>query len=324
MLCTLIWDVYTNADRISVLTAMRKLLARKSADWSRKGVYAYWVPETRELLYVGLSSNLPQRFAEHNGLITHSGGNKLKKINQWFSEHERLGFTLLIQGAAVQILEEVRRLDPTIGVEAKRLTHIAEGQLIELHKREYGRWPPWNDVGGAVQGSEWARPTARSVIKLLSAADQSLFVARRTLRELVEDKRALQWEALLHAVRMHALMELHEMDFAYAADRQETVEKMMRVLMLIDGKLIDDLSPADERIRAWVVRFAAVRDRSAERMEHLARLQEVSVETPHQSDRAVAGFLTGFMSLDADEYNARLAASIIEHGYLDETPKLPQ
>jgi hypothetical protein len=322
MLCTLIWDVYTDADRVSVLAAMRRLLPRTSPDWSRKGVYAYWDPDTRELLYVGLATNLPQRFAHHNNLIAHSGGNKVEKINEWFSAHDRLGLTLLIQGAAVQILEDVRRMDPTIGAEAKGLTRIAEGQLIELHKQEYGRWPPWNDVGGSIQGGEWAQPSGRSVIRLLSAADDSLFVARRTLRELVKDKRALQMEALLHAVRMQALKELHGMDFNYGTDRQENVDKIMRVLMLIEGKLIDDLSSVDGRIREWVARFADPRSMAAERAEHLDRLRDIDAEATHDADRAVAEFLAGFMSLDADEYNARLAASILEHAYLDEQPNL--
>jgi len=229
MLCTLIWDTYTDADRLGVLAAMRRLLPRNSRDWSRKGVYAFWDPDTRELLYVGLASNIPQRFAQHNGLIAHSGGNKSNQINQWFSAHGRLGVTLLIQGAAIQILEDVHRMDWMLGADAKGLTQIAEGQLIELHKQEYGRWPPWNGVGGSIQGSEWARPSERSVIKLLSAADESLFVARRTLRDLVEDKRALQIEALLHAARMDAQRKLHGMDFDFGNDQQENVEKIMRV-----------------------------------------------------------------------------------------------
>jgi hypothetical protein len=322
MLCTLIWDAYTDADRVSVWAAMRRLLPRNSRDWSRKGVYAFWDPDTRELLYVGLASNLPQRFAQHNELVTHSGGNKSKEINQWFSAHDRLGFTLLIQGAAVQILEDVHRMDWMLGAEAKGLTQIAEGQLIELHKQEHGHWPPWNGVGGSIQGSEWARPSERSVINLLSAADESLFVARRTLRELVEDRRALQMEALLHAARMNALQKLHGMDFQFGNDQHENIEKIMRVLLLIDGKLIDDLSPADDRIREGVARLTDPAAAAAERIEHLARIQDVAAGTTDDRDRAVAEYLAGYMTIDADVYNARLAADIIERGYLDEKPNL--
>lgn len=322
MLCTLIWDTYTNADRVSVLAAMRRLLPRNSRDWSRKGVYAFWDPDTRELLDVGLASNLPQRFAHHNGLVTHSGGNKLKEINQWFSAHDRLGFTVLIQGAAIQILEDVHQMDWMLGAEARGLTQVAEGQLIELHKQQHGHWPPWNGIGGSVQGSEWARPSERSVIKLLSAADESLFVARRTLRELVQDKRALQLEALLHAARMDALQQLHGMDFDFGDDRQENVEKIVRVLMLRDGKLIDDLSPSDDRIREVVTRFTDPRAAANERLKHLAQLQDVAAGTTDDRDRAVAEYLPGHMGIDADDYNARLAADIIGSGYLDEKPNL--
>lgn len=322
MLCTLIWDTYADADRVGVLAALRRLLPRHSRDWSRKGVYAFWDPDTHDLLYVGLASNLPQRFAQHNALVSHSGGNKSKYISEWFAAHERLGFTVLIQGAAVQILEDVRNMDWMLGVEANALTRVAEGQLIELHKQEYGHWPPWNGVGGSVKGSEWARPSERSVIKLLSASDESLFVARRTLRHLVGDRSALQMEALLHSARMDALQRIHGMDFDMSHDPNQNVEKIMRVLMYTDGKLIDDLSPADDRIRDGVARLSNKAGAADERIEHLTRIQQVSGDAANEGERAVADYLAGYMSIDADEYHARLAAHIIESGYLDEKPDL--
>jgi hypothetical protein len=285
-------------------------------------VYAFWDPNGRELLYVGLASNIPQRFAQHNALVSHSGGNKTKEIREWFSTHERLGLTVLIQGAAVKILEDVRRMDWMLGAEARALTQIAEGQLIELHKQEYGRWPPWNGVGGSIQGSEWARPNERSVIKLLSAADDSLFVARRTLRELVEDKRALQLEALLHSARMDALQKLHGMDFDLGGDPRERVEKMTRVLMYMDGKLIDDFAPADDRIREGVQRLSDRLGMANERMTRLAQMAELAGDTTDEQERALADYLAGYMSIDGDEYNARVATDIIDSGYLDEKPNL--
>ncbi|MCP3811356.1 hypothetical protein NLX62_03285 [Mycobacteriaceae bacterium Msp059] len=213
-------------------------------------------------------------------------------------------------------------MDWMLGAEARALTQIAEGQLIELHKQEYGRWPPWNGVGGSIQGSEWARPNERSVIKLLSAADESLFVARRTLRELVEDKRALQLEALLHSARMDALQKIHGMDFDLGGDPRERVEKMTRVLMYMDGKLIDDLAPADDRIREGVQRLSDRLGMANERMTRLAQMAELAGDTTDGQERALADYLAGYMSIDGDEYNARVATDIIDSGYLDEKPNL--
>lgn len=304
-----------------MVAAMRKLLTRHSRDWSRKGVYAYWDPDTRELLYIGLASNLPQRFAEHNGLVRHSGGNKRQEINKWFSEHENLGHTLLIQGAAVQILEDVRAMNPMIGVEARALTQVAEGQLLKLSTMETGSLPPWNNISGAVRGGEWARPSERSPLRLLSAAEESLFVSRRSLRALVHDRRALQLEALMHAVRMQALMEIHGMNFDHNNHGADFIERMTRVLMLIEGKLVDDLDVSDSTICDWLVRFAKPSDMASRRSQGLLGLDSMAdASNADDRDRATARFLTEFMQLDADAYNARVARDILDSGYLDERP----
>jgi hypothetical protein len=52
MLCTVIWDVYRDDERRDVWAALQDLLPEHSPDWSRKGVYAYWDPGSRELLRV--------------------------------------------------------------------------------------------------------------------------------------------------------------------------------------------------------------------------------------------------------------------------------
>jgi hypothetical protein len=65
----------------------------------------------------------------------------------------------------------------------------------------------------------------------LSAFDSSLFVARRTLRDLVADHQARRLEALVHAARMQALMESHQLD-DYDIDPKEVTAKIERFLML--------------------------------------------------------------------------------------------
>jgi hypothetical protein len=130
MLCTIIWDVYRDDERFQVWQAIRQLLSEDSPDWSRKGVYGYWDPETLRLLYVGLATNLPERFAQHNRLVPHSGGNKADVIDTWFSKHQKLGLTLIVQAAAVQTQDMLYSLNPLVGVESDDISRVAEGQLI--------------------------------------------------------------------------------------------------------------------------------------------------------------------------------------------------
>jgi hypothetical protein len=322
MLCTVIWDVYGDDDRSEMWAALQNLLHEHSPDWSRKGVYAYWDPERRELLYVGLATNLPERFAQHNGLVTHSGGNKAGAIDNWFAGHARLGFTLLIQAAAVEILDMLYGLSPTLGAESKSITRIAEGQLIELHRLEHGHRPPWNSVGGSALGAQWATPSGRSIIRLLSAAGSSLFVARRTLRELVADHRARRLEALVHAARMRALMESHWLD-DYGVDSDELIEKIGRFLMFREGKLIDDLDCSDEQIRRWVRWLADRAAQDADREKMLREMNELGGrEAAIEGDRLAIEFIRYLLLDSTDDETAEIALEVIESGYLEEQPQL--
>ncbi len=210
MLCTVIWDAYTYDERKSVWAALKSLLPEGSPDWSRKGVYGYWDPATKKLQYLGLATNLPLRFAQHNGLVSHSGGNKHEQIEAWFSEHPRLGVTTMIQAAAVGLLDQINELSLTMGARSDDIIALGEGQLIELHRKETGSWPPWNGVGGLTRGRDLAVDSGASLIPILAAERDSLFVARRSLRDLAHDRQARVWEATLHSARMRAVMEAHE------------------------------------------------------------------------------------------------------------------
>jgi hypothetical protein len=322
MLCTVIWDIYRDDERRNIWMALQDLLPEHSPDWSRKGVYAYWDPENRELLYVGLATNLPERFAQHNGLVAHSGGNKLNAIEGWFAAHERLGFTLLLQAAAVEVLDTLYQLSPYLGAESAGITRIAEGQLIELHRLERGHRPPWNSVGGSARGARWATTSGRSVIRLLSAADSSLFVARRALRDLAADDRARRLETLVHTARMRALMESHQMD-DYDLDPKAIMEKIQRFLMLRDGKLIDDLNSTDEQIRDWVRRLSNEATQAADREQILQQIDELASEAAIGSEdyRAIV-LMRHHLLNDGGNETAGVALEVVNTGYLEEEPNL--
>ncbi|MEV0768706.1 hypothetical protein [Nocardia salmonicida] len=164
-------------------------------------------------------------------------------------------------------------------------------------------------------------PNENAVIDLLSAAGESLFVARRLLRNLVGDEYAMSSEALVHAARMRTLLDIHEVDDK-GVSSPELVDKIARFLMLRDGKLIDDFSPVDEQIRAWVTRLADPTAMAAEREIQLNEIQTMQNGTPKLDDNGIArSFIGALLEQDQDISVAKAAAAVIETGYLDRSPR---
>lgn len=185
---TVVRDVYTNAERGEIYEALNLLLRGNS--WHRAGVYGYWDPRTADALYIGLASNLPARFAQHNSLRGSKPrkGNKGKQINDWFDSHTRLGFSLVLQeGLADEDYEPFSR--------------NAEGQLLEGYRRVYGALPPWNSIGGSRVGAGYVRDNSAIWVDSMTGKVDGLAVARRTLRELNEDATAEYYEANIHTAR---------------------------------------------------------------------------------------------------------------------------
>lgn len=158
------------------------------------GVYAYWDVNTHELLYLGLATDLIGRFAQHNGLVKHSGGNKGREIDSHFASHELLGITVLVQSKAIAILEQVQQISLLLGATASGLVATGEGQLIEIHRLVHGHRPRWNKTGGARDGKRWATQ-ASGLLDVLALRRDSLFTARAPLRTVADDLRVRFFEA---------------------------------------------------------------------------------------------------------------------------------
>lgn len=314
MLCTVVWEIYGTDERRDVYEAIGRLLSTRQ--WSPKGIYAFWDPTTRELLYVGLSSNLTERFAQHNRLVRHSGGNKADNIDAWFQDHETLGLTLLLQSAAVQFSDDIFAISPLMAGQSVEISKIAEGQLIELHRMEFGHWPPWNGVGGSVTGAEWARPAGRPMIRLMCAAEESLFVARYGLRKLAFDGAAILMESAIHFARMQSLMAAHD-PTDLRPDDPHIVEKIQRFLMLKDGKLVDDLDSTDEDIRGWVARSADTDAQRAMWQQEIDKTRKLAAETPFEADRQALQLIEAQLAEGFDEQQSLHSQLLLESGYMD-------
>ena len=218
--------------------------------WASAGIYSFWDYYTNEILYIGLASDLYERFRQHNGLlpISHNAC-KYNQINDYFKSHMKLGFTIFVQSPMYQPLvhrnkslyeELAKKEDEPCGnyVNKQGIDSIklVEGILIEAHKIAYGVFPPWNKVGGSVIGQNNVRENNINIVK--SFCNPHMYknnpiVARSTIRELSQNPSYAHYEDYLHAVRM--LMLKFEPDYNKALEAQNHFDYFGRYKRIVDS-----------------------------------------------------------------------------------------
>lgn len=316
MLCTAISDAYRTDQRAEMHDALERILGPGQSDWTPTGVYAYWDPGSHEILYLGLASNLPERFGQHNGLVSHRGGNKTAEIGRHFAQREKLGITVLVQSKAIKFLEDVAAVDPTLGSVARDLIGVGEGQLIEMHRLVYGAWPAWNKTGGSRRGQRWATP-ATGLLDALSLRRDSLFTARRRLRAVADDLRVRVFESTIHAARMRAVMGAHSVG-SPPGTPEERQEVVMKALMLRDGHIVQDLTSTDDEIRRWVALLGTDEQWAQDALEHRRRFFEaVGPRELSARDRKVVSILDEAITDAAPPIHLMATRDILDTGYLD-------
>ena len=224
MLATIIRDVYREAEKRDVQVALDELCSPEDSwMWASAGIYCYWIPADRTILYVGLARDLWERFGHHNGLLPcPAEGCKREQIDEWFSSHDSIGLSIIVQSSMMQPL--TRRSvaawvdDPGWGKEdlseeyadhqsdVIRDLACAEGAIIETHLRQRGAIPPWNRIGGSREGQELVAGQGDNIIEVLTGQEDHLIVARTSLRELANDPTAAVFEDFLHAARMQGIL----------------------------------------------------------------------------------------------------------------------
>jgi hypothetical protein len=322
VLCTVIYDAYKTTERAEVHEALSTLLSSGQRDWSPEGVYAYWDRTTHDILYLGLASELPTRFAQHNGLTSHGGGNKTKEINRHFASNERLGFTILIQSKAIGLMEQIQTLDPTMGATAARTIAVGEGQLIEMHRLLHGRRPAWNRTGGSRGGKRYAT-RAPALLDLLAARRESLFAARHSLRVTTGSFRLRLFEATIHASRMRAMMEAHGMTTVPKDGDVIDQARIERSFMFRDGRLVEDLDASDTDIRRWLELLGDPEHWREEAAAWRGVLQRTPGSTPAPHEQAVFALLDLVVSQAAPPEHILATRDILDSGYLDEPVAIP-
>jgi|tagenome__1003787_1003787.scaffolds.fasta_scaffold20812161_2 hypothetical protein len=307
-------------------SALKTLLAPNQPDWSPAGVYCYWDRDSHEILYLGLTKDLCGRFAQHNGLVKHpAAGNKWKYIKPYLERHRRIGFSILLQGKAISLMEQLYEIDATLGWRQKQVLAVGEGQLIESHRLVYGKRPRWNTDPGSVLGRQWAT-NAGALLEVLAARRESLFAARVTIRQLATELGPRFKEGVIHASRMRAVMAHHEVtEMPTDQDDEETIRrKIMKSLMLRNGHLVDDLTASDDEIRGWMAKLGDYDYWREEVRSRRALLEEAVAGQPGETQaREVMDFLDSIVSDAPPPGHVAATQGMLTGEYLNESVRLP-
>lgn len=223
MFGTIIMDAYMADESEQMASFIEEIYSpMDSLGWASAGIYSFWDYYTKEVLYIGLASDLYVRFKQHNGLYPISeNACKVQQINEYFKSHNKLGYSILVQSPLSQPIvhrneKQYRKfLDATKGIpipnyageDGLEFIRQAEGQLIESYRQYVGNVPPWNKIGGDTDSRKYAsKNNYLYVIRAFAAGTRDNYlVSRSTIRELAENATYEWFETQLHGLRMMML-----------------------------------------------------------------------------------------------------------------------
>lgn len=247
MFGTVIIDAYRKEETKDIARAIDDLCSPKdNYGWASAGIYCFWDYYAEAVLYMGLAGDLAERFRQHNGILPVKDGSKQKKIEEYFSRNERLGYTIFVQSPLSQPLvhrnQEVYKqfaeqanapIEDMMSEEGKDNIKIVEGILIEAYRKKHGHFPPWNDVGGSVVGQQRVMEDNINIVNSFCTPDNyaiNPIVSRSTIRELSQNAEWAWYENYLHVARMYMLTLRMEYNDAFALLRKNdsinTYERM--------------------------------------------------------------------------------------------------
>ncbi|HOV27754.1 MAG TPA: hypothetical protein PK566_15525 [Pseudobacteroides sp.] len=234
MFGTVIIDAYKKEEREELALAIDDICSpNDNYGWASAGIYCFWDYYSEEVLYIGLASDLSDRFKQHNGInpVTESSC-KFEKIEAYFENNYRLGYTIFVQSPLSQPLTHRNKatyqkfatqlnapVEDMLSEQGRNDIKRTEGILIEAYRRKHGRFPPWNDVGGSILGQQSVMPNNYNIVKSFCTPDEfykNPIISRSTIRELSNNPTYASFENYLHAVRMYIL--IFGMDYKDALD----------------------------------------------------------------------------------------------------------
>ncbi len=250
MFGTVIIDAYKKDETLELAKAVDDLCnPNDNYGWASAGIYSFWDYNTHEILYIGLASDLYERFRQHNGLLPIAPeACKINQIQEYFKSHNKLGYTIFVQSPLSQPLvhrnkelyekiaqEEGTPIENYLSEEGIEHIKRVEGILIEAYRKTYGHFPPWNKVGGSIEGQNNVTENNINIVK--SFCNPQLYninpiVSRSTIRELADNASYAYYENYLHAVRM--LMFIFGVDYTTALNLQNHFDKYGNYKRIVD------------------------------------------------------------------------------------------
>lgn len=229
MFGTVIIDAYSRDERQEIADAIDDLCSPKdNYGWASAGIYCFWDYYAEEVLYIGLASDLADRFKQHNGIkLVDGSSSKYAKIEEYFESNERLGYTIFVQSPLSQPLTHRNKatykkfaeqlhspVEDMLSDQGKEDIKQVEGILIEAYRKRNGHYPPWNEMGGSKSGQQVVMENNYNIVRSFCTPDEyyrNPIIARSTIRELSENPTYAGFENYLHAVRMNIL--IHGMEY---------------------------------------------------------------------------------------------------------------
>ena len=250
---TFILDIYRANERKEVADALIGLCDPQDGyGFASGGIYCYWDPDSRRVLYVGRAGNLHARFMQHNGLMGSSAkGNKREQIAAHFAANETLGFSILVRSPLSQgviathltgIEDDLARYEMKANSrEVEGEISDAEGAAIRSEAIRQDRLPAWNKIGGSEP--VWLpRMTERvDTGDLFTGTVDCLLQARLDLRPLWEDATATRYEEQLHAARIEAVKR------TMLENEQLSDEHILRAIDWVAKQQLAYLNPSYEK-----------------------------------------------------------------------------
>ncbi|MFB5192319.1 GIY-YIG nuclease family protein [Alicyclobacillus fastidiosus] len=230
MFGTFIMDTYKRDEIAEIVDALDMLCSpNDSYGWASAGIYSFWNYYTRDILYIGLAVDFSTRFKQHNGIIpTDPRSCKIQRINAYFEENEKLGYSILVRSPLDQPViakniydwfgfdPDATTLQEFTYERSKNDLKRIEGNLIEAYRQHQSRLPVWNRIDGQQVGKRSATKNQYNLVDCFSKGDQIIkgvtkwipervtanLISRSSLRELAENPTFERYENYLHTLRM--------------------------------------------------------------------------------------------------------------------------
>ncbi len=194
---TLLAFQYGMDERSEVPKVIRAITSAAGPGWSSSGVYVFWDPKSKRVLYVGKATDLATRIADHNGLHAGSGAaSKWGRVKGLIDSRGSAGLTLVMAppeirraektaqaryrvrvGRIVPVADPIRATFESDIVRFSAAANFAiaavESALIRRYADNGNLWPEWNDAEGAMWGRDLAAslPIAPWVVRLRARAE---------------------------------------------------------------------------------------------------------------------------------------------------------